>query len=267
MATVARMTYNSVDLSGAGYDVEVEDVSIPSFPTPRIDIQSVPYGGGISQGKYYEPFQIAVQAVILGTSVADLQDNCQAVAAVFDVDADKSLVFDYYDNTIRWMARLTDSSSAKVSIHARRFRWTFTCPNPIAEDASATSEVATPDSDSYTFYVPASGNLGGNYEATPAYTIKANGACAASVKLKNVTRDEEIEYAAALINGDWLEIDTALWTVRKSTDSGTSWTNVIGNCTASPFPKLDDGAHNEMLLTNCDNSTITTSYRARYIGG
>jgi len=264
--------YNGVDLSGANYGIVLEGHPVPAIMSPDVDVQEVAHGGGISQGKTYRPIVFGATVAVRGASPSDLRQKIEAMHTLFDVESDKTLVFDIAGwRHKRWNARLYRPSLDQV-INDRTVRLTlaFICANPIAESTELLTENYTPTSNAFTFYVPddVAATVGGNCFATPVYTIKATaGGTESTVKVKNVTRDEEIVYNVALADGHWLRINTALMSVQKSTDSGTTWTNVIGSCDTGPFPVLTAGVRNEMLLTGADNSTLEVEYRRRYLGG
>ena len=269
MSVYSNMWYDSVDLSGSTYSVEVLDAEIPPVPQPRIDVQPVPYGGGISQGEYFEPATIRVAVAVTGTSRENVNTKLRALAALFHTQSDKTLYFDFY-NDYQWKGRRQSSQTRWQGTDMVEMDWQFLLPDPIGESRLTITETYSPTNNAYTFYVPSTGGtvIGGNYTARPKITIKATGACAANIVLTNVSTTEAITYTVALANTHWLEIDSSLYSVRKSTDGGATFASAVGSITnTSVFPTLDDGVRNEFLLTNCDNSTVEVVYRTRIIGG
>lgn len=270
MPAFDTIVYNDIDLSGSTYGAELIVAPLPGIPQARLDTQDVPYGGGISQGEYYTPNRFVARMRIRGSSLLDLRKKLEAIGGVFDQSSDKTLIFDalgYEDR--RWWARRTGVTDAQwINRRVMLATWEFEVADPIAESTMLYETDVSPDSDSYSFNIPASGTVPGSYKAYPTYIIKATGANAANIQIKNVTRDEELVYGLALPNTHWLKIETETMTVLKSTDSGSTWASVIGS-TVSPFkfPLLTEGVQNSMLLTNLDNSTVEVDYRARFIGG
>ena len=149
-----------------------------------------------------------------------------------------------------------------MGTRAARYRFVFVAANPIGESTTLNTENHVPTSDAYTFYLPdnAASVIGGNYPAVPVYTLTAVGDNPALLKIKNVTRDEEIVYNPILLNTHVLEVDVENFTVQ------LDGVDAIAGADSGPFPKLTNGVRNEMLLTNGDNTTLATTYRDRYIG-
>lgn len=268
----ATLIYDGEDLASAPYGAELITSNVPGTPTARIDVQEVPYGRGVSQGQYYLPLILTALMEITGTSNADVRDKLDRIAGVFDVDSDKTLVFDqlgYSDR--RWLARRSNSSPARwLNARAVQVTWNFIAADPIAESTTLTTEDYNPANDAWTFYVPDTAGtvVGGNSVAYPIYLLKGTGANAAPIKIENVTRDEEISWIWTLALNEWLRIDTTLYSVERSLNLGVSWTSVIANLdSTSKFPLLDEGVRNQFLLTDCDDTTLTVTYRARYLGG
>jgi len=263
--------YDGVDLAGLEYGLRLTSLPSPFFAKPKLDVQPVAHGGGISQGVSYEPLIIEVEGIVVGDDGEDLRGKVEAISDVLNVDSDRTLVLNVSGwSDKRWWARLNRGGSPTlVGVRGARFRLEFIAADPIGESTVELSESYTPDSDSFTFYIPddAGSVVGGNYKAVPVYTLTAVGDNPAGLAVENVSRGQEITYLPQLLNTQKLKIDSKNFTVQKSTDGGSSWVDVISNCDSGAFPELTRGLRNQMLLTNGDNTTVAVDYRERYLGG
>jgi len=109
--------------------------------------------------------------------------------------------------------------------------------------------------------------VGGTTTAYPEITITAPaGGLAGPIAITNVTRDETLTYTGSLGNAHKLRVrtDYSNQGVHKSTDGGTTWTDVIGSVDPGPFPALTAGVENSWSITGIDTATIDFNYRVRY---
>ncbi|GAG03586.1 unnamed protein product, partial [marine sediment metagenome] len=257
----STLNFNGTSLGGSSYDV-MTDVpwAAPGIPQPKVDVQPVPHGGGISQGVWKQPLVLPVTVTVNGTSMEDVRDKLDAIALVFNVTSDKKLFFENSPWQGRqWDARRTGVSRVEwLGRNCAKVVWEFTMPDATAESRELFEDDSAPSSDAYTFYVPTGGGaiVGGDAEAYPIFLIKATGNCA-TPQIKNVTTNKELIWATTLTNTQWLRVRTAttIESVERSTDNGVNWTSVIAS-ESGPFPRLQAGVRNEYLLTNCDNSTL-----------
>jgi len=269
----STIIYDGEDLSSAPFGAELIESNVPGVPTPRVDVLEVPYGIGVSQGKYYKPLILTARCTVEGTSTADVRAKLDRIAGVMDVDSDRTLIFEqlgYEDR--QWLARRAKPGKPKwINAAACEVTWQFVAADPIAESTTLTTESYNPANDAWTFYIPDTAGtvVGGNSMAYPTYTLTSTGVNTQPLKLKNVTRDdEELWYASNLPNTQLLRITSKLYTIEKSLDGGVTWSSVIGSTnTVSRFPFLDYGVRNEFLLTGCDDTTLVVTYRTRHLGG
>jgi len=266
------INFNGTDLGGTTYGLVVKNANLPPIPNPKMDVQGIPYGGGISQGQWYEPAVIVIQAEVVGTSMSNVQSRLSLIAAILNVTADKVIYFDCWPG-VQWRGRRSGASQPVwTGPNSCEVTWEITIPDPTAESRMEYTEsdnaaAASP----FTFYVPdgATEVIGGNYDSRPTFVVTGTGAGVTSVVLTNETTSETLTYDAALANTHKLRINSAQYSVEKSTDGGTTYSSVISSVTAaSDFPTLESGSRNEFTLTTVSgNVTIVTTYRERTLGG
>jgi len=149
------INYDTNDLSGSDFGLTLLSLPFPLWPRPSVDVQVVPYGGGITQGTYYRPLLLSCNVVVEGTSASNLVTRLDNIWQVFDVDSDKVLYFDVTNwNTRQWYARLNNWSLLRFGSLGVFLGLEFIAPNPIAESTTLTEEDHTADDDPFVFPVP-----------------------------------------------------------------------------------------------------------------
>jgi len=268
--SIPTINYNDLDYSAYGVSL-LEPDALPPIPQPRIDVQDVPFGGGVSQGQYYQAVSFSVPVMVEGEDPTDLTTRLRLIAAGFNVTADKVL---YFANTeiddVFWYARRSHVSGPKNKTRTSiEFDWEFICPDPIAQDRTLNTQNEAPAGTPHAFNLPTAGVIGGNDTATPIYTITSTGANAGPITLTNSTRTETLTYNSSLANTHILRIDTSsnTFTVEKSTDGGTTWSSVMINLIAYSFPRLTHGVQNVMSLVGATNTTMAVTWRDRHLLG
>lgn len=269
--SIPTINFNALDYSSYGVSL-IEPDALPPIPTARIDVQGVPFGGGVSQGMYYEPLVFSVPVMVEGSDPDDLSTNLRLIAAGFNEQSDKIL---YFANTeiddVLWYARRskTTKRSGSKTRTSIEFDWEFTCPDPIAQDRTLNTQNEAPAGTPHAFNLPTAGVIGGNDTATPIYTITSTGANAGPITLTNTTRTETLTYNSALANTHRLRITTEpnTFTVEKSTDLGVTWTSVMSNLTAYGFPRATFSVQNVMSLVGATNTTMAVTWRDRHLLG
>jgi len=267
---MATINFDGIDLSAYRVSVLEPDI-LPPIPRARIDVQDIPFGGGVSQGLYHENLTISVTVMVEGDNPNDLSANLRSVAAAFNVQSDKVLYFpDTELDDVFWYARREWVSQPKNKTRTSvEFEWHFRCPDPIAQSRSLNTQDEAPAGSPHNFNVPTAGVIGGEAEATPVYTITSTGANAGPITLVNSTRDETLTYNSGLANTHMLRITTEpnTYTVEKSTDGGVNWSSVMINLTTYQFPRLSCGVQNTMSLSGATNTTMAVTWRNRHLLG
>ena len=266
----ASINFNGVDMSAGGYGVSILYGSqLPPVPKPHIDLQPIPFGGGVTQGRYYEPLVFSVDVVIAAASPDALQANLCRIAAEFNVTADKELWFSDtpYDDRY-WLGRRSGvSGPTDPGLASQEYVWEFVAADPVAQSRTLTTQNVGPVGSPENFNMPAAGVVAGSDTATPIYTLTGTGANAGPISIENTTRTETLTYTGSLNNTHLLKIDSDQFTITKSTDAGVTWTDVTANLTAFGYPRLTHGVANAFVLTGATNTTLAITYRSRLLGG
>jgi len=101
--------------------------------------------------------------------------------------------------------------------------------------------------------------------ALPVWTIHNTGGPAIDVTLENVTTEETLRMLGGLASGHYFRIDSDRKHVEKSGD-GATWMNGMTSKTAGdPFPRLQAGVRNEVLVTGIAAGTLVATWRPRWI--
>ena len=268
----ATINFNGVDLGQGDYGVTLlyGFDCVPSVQ-PRIDLQTVPYGGGVSQGRFDNSAFFDVDVMVEGGTPNEFQTHVWNIGYVFNTPtADAVLWFPNTKiSTVRWKARLYGMSQPfDQTDRSAKYTYTFAIPRAPAEIIIETSQTVNPAGAPHAFTIPAAGTLAGNTEAFPVYTFTATGVVA-SISLVSVTQDVTLTYVGALAATNILEINTdpGIMSVLKSVDAGVSYTNAIGGLTVLGFPTLNPRVSNSMTVLGANNTTLVITYRARNTTG
>ena len=270
----ATVNFNSTLLGANDYGVTLlHGADWQPTVQKRIDVQSVPYGSGVSQGAFSEVLTIDVPVMVEGIVDVDMQTKIRNIGFVLNQSAeetpsDKPL---FFPNTqiddIQWQARFEGMTNAfETTPTSANFIWTFVVTQPVPESRTLTTQDVAPAGAPHAFNIPAAGVLAGNIKAFPVYTFTATGAVA-SITLVNVTQDVTLTYSGALINNDVLVIDTDPGVLSIQRTRAGVTTNQIGNMTALGFPTLNPRVVNSMTVLGANNTTLAITYRPRQTTG
>lgn len=268
----ATINYNGIDLGQGDYRLTVlfgGDFA-PSVQ-PRIDVQPVPYGGGVSQGRFDDVLVFDVPVMVEGGNPDDIQDHLDNIGFVLNQpDGDAALFFpNTHIDDRRWNARLSgmsepfDTTSTSVS-----FTYTFTAPQAVSEIIALTTQNVAPAGAPHAFNIPVAGVLAGNIEAFPIYTFTATGVVT-NITLISVTQDVTLQWTGSLVNTNVLVIDTdpGAMTIEKSSDAGVTFVNALGNMAQLGFPTLNARVSNSMTVLGANNTNLAITYRPRNTTG
>ena len=99
--------------------------------------------------------------------------------------------------------------------------------------------------------------VGGTAITKPVWTLTAGETLTdVTIKLENVTTDEELQWTGSLVDEDELEIDSQYWTVKKN---GTVDMNITGE-----FPRLIAGSNLIKVTGLSTTGTLNITYRDSY---
>lgn len=168
---------------------------------------------------------------------------------------DCQLILDYLSDRY-WLARFNALSGRLLSPSVYKGTLVFTCYDPLAYDINEVSHSFFINSDPKTIGETA----GGTETIRPVYTLTAGeDLVGATIKVKNVTTDEELTWEGDIDNGEELEIDAEHWVVKL--EGIESMLDVSGQ-----FPTLLPGQLNSIKVTGFGLlGTLEIQYRNRYV--
>ncbi len=265
----ATISFNGIDLGQSAYRLTLlHGFDFSPSVQPRIDVQTVPYGGGVSQGSFDEVATLDVDVMVEGGNPDDLQDHIDNIGFVFKVDEDKPLILlNTKIDDRRWNARLSGMSQPfDTTATSAKYTYTFTMPRATAELITETSQTVNPAGAPHAFTIPAAGVLAGNSKAFPIYTFTASGAVT-GITLVNVTQDITLEYSGSLAAGNILTINTDPGILSMNKTVGAVTTNALGNMAQLGFPTLNPRVSNSFTVLGANNTQLVITYRPRLTTG
>ena len=100
--------------------------------------------------------------------------------------------------------------------------------------------------------------VGGTGLVNPVYTLVAGETLSAiTLKVENVTTDEELQWTGSLVDTDEIEIDVENWIVKKN--SVADMATVTGQ-----FPRLTPGNNSIKVTAFSTTGTMNIKYRDTY---
>jgi predicted phage tail component-like protein len=246
---MASFTFNTVDL--ADYDLSVISSNFFEFSQslPYTQLQDYALIGGYKRNA----LGLRMNVVIQGTNAADVISNLDNVKKTLVSEEEKELILDSI-STRYWNARLESLDGDFVANTAWQGTITFLCPDPLAYSTTETSSDFNIDADPDTIVE----TVGGTAIAKPVWTLTAGETLTdVTIKLENVTTDEELQWTGSLVDEDELEIDSQYWTVKKN---GTVDMNITGE-----FPRLIAGSNSIKVTAFSTTGTLNITYRDAYL--
>lgn len=262
--------FAGTDLSGTTYGLTVVGGSVSLGAPPRVQYQPVPFrNGGYDAGGFLEARTISFRAYVAGTSESDLASKIDALNRLLNTTSAQSLRFDNFLSGRYWLVRLSSPIDSDFTGSSHEFDLEFTAADPVAYSTTETTQTVSVSGSPTSATVPASGTIGGSEYAEPVWLYTAGGT-ETSILLQNTTTEETIKWNGSLSNTHKLRIDAARFTIEKSTDGGTTWTNYMSGRAANPdssvpiFPRLRHGVANAITLTGPTTGSLVVTYRERY---
>ncbi|MCJ7828155.1 MAG: phage tail family protein [Dehalococcoidia bacterium] len=243
------LTFNGTDLSTYGLTVKSRSIPV-EFQADSVQVEDISYAGNSK----IPPKSISLEVAVTGSSIANLKTNIDSILSILNIQIDAHLILDSLSDRY-WEARFKSLSGKYKGV---MFEGTldFICFDPLAYAVGGSSDVTAitlPTADY------ASVLTGGTALIRPVYSLLADAGqtSPATILLHNDNTDEEISWAGAIVNGQTLVIDTALWIV---TLAGVeSMSTVLGQ-----FPTLVQNTTN-LILVSGFSGTITVTWRNRFI--
>lgn len=259
---VHSMTFNSVYLDSSSYELTVLDSQFGYSSAPIIDIQTVPFGPGVSQKGFYSPKEFKISCIVEGSSRTDCENKLNNLSALFAQEEEKSLKFDdyrsgYYWN-VRYMGGLENVSFPNPQ--TAYFDLNFIAVNPLGYSNTQYDSTSTLDSTSFNFSVV----NGGNYYAYPIFTFEF-GSNNNGFHLTNTSTNETYYYNWNIVAGHVVRINSETMFTEISTDGGSSFGSSM-YASGGIYPRLLGNVTNNFTITNVSTSgTITVSWRYRIL--
>jgi len=249
------MIFNAVDLSDYGLTVKKSSLSsfMPGIRTNYVEIADKAY----DFRAYLNPRTIRLDVVITGTGEADLISNLDNISKLLNpVEGVKHLTLDFPNDRF-YKAKLDSPIDWEIITHKlAQAELSFICPDPLGYDNSETSSDHNINADPKTV----TETTGGTAYIEPVYTLIAGEALNdVTVKVENLDTGEELQWEGSLANGEELEIDVALWIVKK--EGVADMADVSGQ-----FPRLLPGISNSIKITGFSTTgSLNIAYRNTYL--
>lgn len=244
--------FDGTDLST--YGLKVKNCNIPDFAqeSARQLIQDISY----SFQPKRPPKVITIEAIVQGASRSTLDGYLDNIKVITVSESACKLKLDSITDRY-WMAKLVSFTGSYLTAGIYEGILTFQADDPMAYDNTETSSDHSINADPKTVTEA----VGGTGTVNPVYTLTAKeNLGAVTIKLENLSLNEELQWDGSLTTDDELEIDVANWTVKKNGTDDMS--DVSGK-----FPRLAANLTNSIKVTALYSSVageLNIKYRKRY---
>ena len=244
------LTFNSTDLSTYGVTITRIKDNQTSF---KRDVTQLDTRAHASNGKR-EALKIDAEFILIGTSLADVQDKLAGIKRILTAVETGELVFDYRSG-VYFNAALDEIDGENLTQKCISGTISFLCADPYGYSTTETDQTDNITTDPKAVTVTA----GGSAKTLPVFTLTAGESLSGPISVKNNDTGEELVWDSSMVDTDELEIDTEHWVVKKN---GTaSMTDVSGQ-----FPRLLPGQDNHIVVTGFGTTgTLQTVFRSRFI--
>lgn len=204
-----------------------------------------------------QPRRITARFAVTGTSLANLDVNLDAIKRLLALTVPKKLIFDSLP--LRYYNAVLESFTGEYRL-ATLFQGTlvFVCPDPLGHKTTEDDHNHNIDVNPKTITEP----VGGTGYVAPVYTLTAkNTLTDATIKVENLTTDEELIWVGSLAIDGTLVIDVAKWLVSKGAVADMA--TVTGK-----FPRLAPNVNNSIKITGLYVSVtgiLNILYRDTYL--
>lgn len=249
------MIYDGTDLSD--YGLTVKKSSLSSF-MPHIKSNYIEVGDKAYDFRaYLSPRIINLDVVVTGTGEANLISNLDNISKLLNpIEGVKHLTLDFPDDRF-YKAKINSPIDWEIVTHKlARAELGFVCPDPLGYDNSETESNHNINADPKTVTETTEGTA----YIEPVYTLTAGEALNdVTVKVENLDTEEELQWQGSLAITEELEIDVALWIVKK--EGVADMADVSGQ-----FPRLLPGLNNSIKVTGFSTTgSMKIVYRDTYL--
>lgn len=245
------ITFNGIDLTAFG--VEITRVSSPvSQSVSFSDLNSRSYG--YKAQKLMRPISIRIN--VFGTNLDDIYDKLDNITFALNQPSECPLILNHKPDRY-WMAHFTDLTGDIQGESVFSGELKFSAGNPIAYSISEINKTIPINADPKTF----TETTGGNATIYPLWSLSAIGFSipSATIKIKNESSNEELEWSGAIVSGDTLSFDTEKWIVYLN--GNPSMSNVSGK-----FPTLLPNQTNTIKVSGFGVAgNLNLTYKNRFV--
>jgi predicted phage tail component-like protein len=239
------LTFRGTDLSTYGLSVAKRGLPVERIVEP-VQIQTRSFAGDSK----LPPKKISLDVSITAADITTLKTNYDAIMLALNSHEDEILILDTLPDRY-WNARFQTLDGAFQN-NLFSGKLDFLCSDPCAYSTTQTSidfAITNPTTITHT--------PGGNAIIEPVYTLTAVGLhTAVTIKVKNNTIDEEIQWTGTLPNAKQLKIDVVEWIVYND--------NIAAMTISGQFPTLAPGLLNSLIITNFTGN-LNLAYRKKYV--
>lgn len=266
---VHSFTLGGTDMSSYGLTV-ITPSTYPLYPDARMDVDQ--YGGADGAAlstAYRKPLYLHLECVVKGKDNTTLRSYMDSIKSVLDIEnGEQLLILDDEDRA--WYAKLHNPIQPQVRRGHYVIQLAFIIPSGYAvEKTETTGTQQTIDADPKTLYVPAAAGstVGGTADCPPTITlINTDATTLSDITITNETTSQEMNWTGALVQNAQLKITSETGAVERSTDGGTTWSEVGSSLRGGdPFIELAGGSRNEFTIEGFVGGTFDITYRGRYL--
>jgi len=244
-------TFNSVDLSLYELVITSSNAHILSQTISTVQMRDLAY----NMGFYRDARPLNFRVAVTGDSVADVISNLDNIKKTLGTEVECQLILDIL-TTRYFNAQLQSFDGSFISPYCWEGSASFLCPDPLGYAVTQTSSTYNIDADPKTI----TETVGGTGMVKPVYTLTAGETLTTvTIKLENITTNEELQWTGSLATNDELEIDVEHWSVKKNGVSA-----MTGLVLSSKFPRLTPGANSIKVTAFSTTGTLNILYRNTY---
>lgn len=248
------MNFSSVDLSVYGLIAKKgESPFMPPININQVEIADKAY----DFRAFLRPRIIRIDCIVQGDDKEDLIANLDAISKVLNpMEGVKNLILDF-PNDRHYRAKVANQIFWDIITHrVAQGELIFICADPLGYSTTETSSDHNINADPKTVEE----TTGGTAYIEPIYTLTAGQALNdVTIKVKNLDTEEELQWQGSLANTNELEIDVALWIVKK--EDAVSMATVSGQ-----FPRLIPSSTNRIKVTGFSTTgSLNITYRNTYL--
>jgi len=228
------INFNTADMSTYGLVVTSPGANLLGQLVSHIQLQD----RGYAFRPMREPRRIIVGYSVTGTSLANLDANLDAIKRILTLTEPKKLIFDSLST--RYFNAVLESLEGEYR-HATLFqgKLEFICPDPLGYNITEDDHDHSINTNPKTIDEAVAGT---GYIA-PVYTLTAkNTLTGATIKVENLTTEEELVWVGDLAIDGTLVIDVERWLVSKGVT--VDMATVTGE-----FPRLKPNVTNQIKIT------------------